>query len=35
VVYLYLDRAHYWYEKRKASRKAKAAPVVPMAPEAH
>ena len=33
VVYLYLDRAHYWYELRRAARKAKA--VAPMAPEAH
>jgi HAE1 family hydrophobic/amphiphilic exporter-1 len=47
VVYLYLDRAHYWYEKRKAKRVARkaakagggdvppAAPTVTVAPEAH
>jgi hypothetical protein len=25
VVYLYLDRAHYWYEKRAKARKARKA----------
>ena len=39
VVYLYLDRTHYWYEKRKKDRQARKAakagtPVVP-APDAH
>jgi len=40
VVYLYLDRAHYWFEARKKARqerkarKAGSAPG-PVAPEAH
>jgi len=25
VVYLYLDRAHYWYEQRRAARRARQA----------
>jgi HAE1 family hydrophobic/amphiphilic exporter-1 len=39
VVYLYLDRAHYWYERRKAARqerkRAKQGAVVLPAPDAH
>jgi len=37
VVYLYLDRAHYWFEERKAARRARkaaktGAPVVAVPP---
>ncbi len=38
VVYLYLDRAHYWYERRKAERRARKAARLDGAPpvaEAH
>ena len=31
VVYLYLDRAHYWYVKRKDAKKGKAAQALPAA----
>jgi len=32
VVYLYLDRAHYWYMSRKAARRARKAAKAPAAP---
>ena len=37
VVYLYLDSAHYWFEKKKAARRARKAKSAPaqVAPEAH
>jgi len=34
VVYLYLDRAHYWYESRKKARKARKAAAAGVAPVA-
>ncbi|MNW13099.1 Multidrug resistance protein MdtB [compost metagenome] len=34
VVYLYLDRAHYWYMERKAARAARKAGQVTMANQA-
>jgi HAE1 family hydrophobic/amphiphilic exporter-1 len=34
VVYLYLDRAHHWYVRRKEARAARRGGAAPMAPEA-
>jgi HAE1 family hydrophobic/amphiphilic exporter-1 len=35
VVYLYLDRAHYWYLRRKEARNARKAGKAPVVAEAH
>jgi HAE1 family hydrophobic/amphiphilic exporter-1 len=35
VVYLYLDRAHYWFEARKAARRARKAATLLPAADAH